>query len=351
MDRVREWFGETEVDSRLERVRRFWNGGERFLVSVHGQKDDYRHVFDPSRMLELAPSHLRRQAALPGLNLPAFIADFGTVSTGAYWGGNVRFDSTGGNVFIDPPADKVEHALFLAPRAPEAPDLDAAKAIRLHRLLCDRLETDLLWLRTPDMQGVLNTAAFIVDESELLISLYGWPDLTHRFLHRVEDFLVGYAKFLRDASGGRVCGNIWPYVFLPQDLGLSVTEDLMPLLSPELYEEYGVPGLKRMSDEFGGLVIHCCGEWGRHAPVLRRSGARIRAVEVHHPLTRMEEMECLADDTVFIPYLEIEKQNTFKSTEAYYQALLDRTPSRFRYWFAFPADTEEAVRFAKDHGF
>ena len=73
-------------------------------------------------------------------------------------------------------------------------------------------------------------------------------------------------------TGGRVCGNIWPSTFLPCDLGLSFTQDLMPLLSVEVYEEFGIPCLERLGAEFGGLHLHCCGDWGRHAPALARCG-------------------------------------------------------------------------------
>ncbi len=67
---------------------------------------------------------------------------------------------------------------------------------------------------------------------------------------------------------GPLCGMGWPYNWLPDDLGVVFTEDLMPLLSPELYREFGVPYLKRLADTFGGAFIHCCGEFEQHLPAL-----------------------------------------------------------------------------------
>jgi hypothetical protein len=350
-DCIADWFGDEGYMANLERIRAFWDGKERFLVSVHPEEDGYRQMFDDARMLALAPRHLQRTARLPGVNLPAFIADFGTVSTGRYWGGRTRFDSTGKNLFIDPVAHSAENALYLRPRPVDDQDMDAAHALRLFGRLSEILGTDRLWLRTPDMQGALNTAAFIVNEAELLVSLYNRQDLTRLLLGRVTDFLIEYAMYLKNGTGNRLCGNIWPYVFVPSDLGLGVTEDMMPLLSPDLYEEFGIPYLKRIADSLGGLVVHCCGEWGRHVPALKRSGIRLLAAEYYHPFTRIEELEGLAEGTAFVPNIMLEKQDAFSSVSQYYRHLLDETPDGFRYWFIFPSDTEEALRFAKDYGF
>jgi hypothetical protein len=40
------------------------------------------------------------------------------------------------------------------------------------------------------------------------------------------------------------------------------------LLSPALYREFGVPYLNRLSREFGGIVVHSCGDVQHVAPVM-----------------------------------------------------------------------------------
>jgi hypothetical protein len=318
---------------------------------VNSSRSAYRQVFDEQRILESAPRNLEHQATLPGVNLPSFFADFGTVSTAKYWGGEARFDSTGGNLFVDPVAPTVSDALSIRPLPVEHPDMDAALALRLFRSVCESLGTDALWLRTPDMQGPLNTAGLVVEQEELLIAMHTEPERVSEFLGVVTEFLVGYARHFREATGDRVCGFIWPYTFFPASCGLSLTEDLMPLLSPDTYRRFAVPYLRRLSDEFGGLQIHCCGHWGRHAATLKESGARIRAVEFHHPFTRIEELTCLAAETVFIPYVSLDKQDEFRSSVDFYEHLLRSTDSSHRYWFAFPDDGADAIAFASRHGF
>lgn len=42
------------------------------------------------------------------------------------------------------------------------------------------------------------------------------------------------------------------------------------MLSPELHDEFGVPYLNRLSDAFGGVYIHSCGDWTHLAPSLEK---------------------------------------------------------------------------------
>jgi len=344
MDLIREWY--THYDEDLARVRRFWEGEGRCLVSVYSTAHAYRQCFDDSAILRAAPQHLREESRLPGLNLPAFFPDWGTISTAKYWGGEPRFDSTGGNIFVDPVARTLDEALQLEPLQPDHLDLDAYRAVSLYRQLCGDLGTDALWLRSPDMQGTLNTAGLVMDQEEMLVAMYTEPEKLHTFLGRICDFLIGYAGYLRAATSNRLCGNIWPYTFFPSDLGVSFTEDLMPLLSAELYKEFGIPYLRKMQAALGGLHIHCCGDWGRHAANLKESGLEIMAVEYHHPATTISELSPLAEQTVFIPYILLDRQSQFSSVVDYYRWLLKNTPDSYRYWFACAEDTPETRSFA-----
>ena len=44
--------------------------------------------------------------------------------------------------------------------------------------------------------------------------------------------------------------------------GISISDDEAILLSPELYEGFGLPYLNRISEAFGGIYYHCCGDFG-----------------------------------------------------------------------------------------
>jgi hypothetical protein len=351
MDQIVKWFGKKTLEKRHARVRDFWGGEERYIVSVTSTESAYRQHPDEEAMLEMAPENLRAQAELPGCNLPAFFADFGPISTARYWGGKVRRDEESENIYIEPRVDSIEEALRLERRPVDDPQMDAARGVRLYRKLSERLQTDQLWLRTPDVQGPLNTAGLIVNQTQMLMGAHTEPERLRRFLDEITEFLIDYVRFCAESTDGKVCGFIWPYTFFPVDLGISLTEDLMPLLSPGMYRQFGLPCLERLAEEFGGLHIHCCGDWGRHAPTLAESGLPVRAVEFHHPFTTIDELECLAPDAVFVPYLAVDQQDEFENLPGFYEHLLETTGEDHRYWFAFPEDSEEAVEFARRHGF
>ena len=42
------------------------------------------------------------------------------------------------------------------------------------------------------------------------------------------------------------------------------------MLSPELHDEFGVPYLNRLSDAFGGIYVHSCGDWTHLFPSLEK---------------------------------------------------------------------------------
>jgi hypothetical protein len=345
---LREWYAVDRLTAQEALARRFWAGEGRAVATLMAWPHPYRQTHDDALMRAAAPRQLQATAALPGLHLPCFHADFGTISTAKYWGGTPRFDSGGDRIFLDPVARTLEQALDLEPLPVDDPTQDAAHGLRLYRQLAADLETSHLWLRTPDFQGALTTAGLVVDQTELLMAMVAAPDLAHRFVDRVTDFLIAYGQYLRRETGDRLCGNIWPDTFLPSDLGMSFTEDLMPLLSVETYREYAVPILRRFQEAFGGLHIHCCGDWGRHAPTLAGADLRLLAVEYHHPFTRIEDLACLAPRTVFVPMLNGWLTRDFRSSLEYFRHLLANTPENCRYWFIVAEDNPAAREFVTE---
>ena len=331
----------------VARIEDFWNGRGRVMVSVTPPqlRGGLQRAGIEERFAAHA-EHLPRLAALPGSNVPSVYPDYGPISNALYWGCVDTHAGEVENPHVDPAAGDLAAALEITPRRVDDPDLHAAEGLELFRRLQEHFGTEELWLRTPDAQGVLTTAGMIVDQQELLMGMVAEPDDTARFLERVCHWLIELWTYLRDASGHRVCGTIWPHTFLPEHLGISLVEDMMPLLSPELYEAFGIPHLARIEQALGPLHIHCCGQWGRHAPALAASGVHLRAVEFHYPYTKVEELDPIADPAVFVPYLSMDQQSDFSDVGTYYHHLLENTPKRNRYWFALIGDDEETSQLA-----
>ncbi len=347
-DQLVQWFGAEKLRRDIACVRRFWAGEGRFAISLTTPKHRPPQTTPDEERFHIYLASLEEQSRLPGLNVPSVFCDFGTVSIPCYWGGTVRVPAETGNPYLEPAASTMDEALALQPRPVDDPAMDAARALRLFHRLREALQTDQLWLRTPDAQGPLNTAAMIVNQDELLVAMHSEPEKVHQLLDRITSFQIEFWRYLHRESGGNVCGNIWPYTFVPSDRGVMFTEDMMPLLSAETYREFGIPVLRRIAKEFGLLHIHCCGRWGHHVTNLKAARVPIASIEFHWPCTTPEQIEPLAEATVFVPYLAADQQTRFRSNVELYRHLLTSADKRFRFWFACCEDTPETVAFVRE---
>lgn len=269
-----------------------------------------------------------RDANLP----PQVFPDFGTISMARGWGGRVELSSEG-NPFIHPAAETVEQALSLEP----GPCEDIDRAIALLETARRQTGRNDLGLRSIDFQGPLNTAAMIVRQEALLMGMFDQPEAVHHLLQRITERNIGILRELRDRAG-RLDGNIWPFVWVPHDVGVCMTEDMMPLLSPEQYIEFGLPYLQQVAEALGPVFIHCCGEWARHAPALGASGIEILGAEVHLPFTRVEDVRPHLPRAVIVPYVSDLRPSGFSGLGDYVAHLLDGADPDGPLWIAVSDD-------------
>ncbi len=106
------------------------------------------------------------------------------------------------------------------------------EAISLWRDMCWRMGTDALPCSFFDIQGPLNTAAVVCRQEQFLLELMEMPDEVKRFLDIVTGQIIGICRSFLPAIP-ESAGPLWPYIWLPADIGIGITEDYMPLISPE----------------------------------------------------------------------------------------------------------------------
>jgi hypothetical protein len=266
--------------------------------------------------------------------VPTVYADFGTISTARLFGGRVTPPHDGGKVHIAPVAQTVAELTALS-RAPFE-ESDFQLAVRLYRLVCERLGHDQVYLRTPDFQGPMNTLALVMEQQALMVALYEEPEAIHAALAMITETLIAYHQRLRrELGGGKIIGNIWPYTILPETIGVALTQDMMPLLGPRLYRDFELPCLQRIAAALGPLQIHCCGKYAQHLPALKASGLPILGLEFHHPFTPFAAVhQVFGDEIVYIPYL-FGSGHDYPSQAAFVTDLLRQGTPRTRFWFAW----------------
>ena len=252
-----EVYPEAKIQKTESFLRNLWAGREKTAYSAYPSEPNYRQAVDIHDMAEKAAENILRGANLPGFNIPRLIADFGTVSTAAYWGGE-RYTPVGGCIGIKPVVESAEDVESAKPQ--DASGGDVERGVRLWRLVSEKLSTDRLPCSFIDIQGPLNTAALIWKQEEFMISMYTEPGAVHALLESVTEQIIRIIHEMKERIG-RISGPLWPYIWLPTDIGVGITEDYMPLLSPELYNEFGVPYVERISEALGGIFLHCCGKF------------------------------------------------------------------------------------------
>jgi len=112
-----------------------------------------------------------------------------------------------------------------------------------------------------DPQGPLDVASLIWNNQDFIEACVLHKREVHHLLNLVtEAFIEFYSMQYDNLRNPAYPVHSFPLVGSGD--GISVSDDEAVLLSPQLYEEFGLPYLNRISEAFGGLYYHCCGDYG-----------------------------------------------------------------------------------------
>jgi hypothetical protein len=123
-------------------------------------------------------------------------------------------------------------------------------------------------LRMVNVASPLVTASMIWDYTSFIEALLVFPDEVHILLEKVTQATIIYVKeqFKRIHNLFSVGHeSICP---VPKFAGVRVSDDTAALLSPDLYRQFGVKYNNMLSREFGGIVVHSCGDTQYVAPAM-----------------------------------------------------------------------------------
>jgi len=115
-------------------------------------------------------------------------------------------------------------------------------------------------LRMVNVPSPLVTASMIWDYTSFIEALLICPGEVHALLEKVTEATIIYIreqfrriKNLFSVGHESICP-------IPRFAGVRVSDDTAALLSPDMYREFGVKYNSRISREFGGIVVHSCGD-------------------------------------------------------------------------------------------
>ena len=115
-------------------------------------------------------------------------------------------------------------------------------------------------LRMVNVPSPLVTASMIWDYTSFIEAILIFPDEVHALLEKVTEATIIYIREqFRRIKNLYSVGHESIY-YIPRFAGVRISDDTAPLLSPDMYREFGVKYNNKISREFGGIVVHSCGD-------------------------------------------------------------------------------------------
>jgi hypothetical protein len=230
------------------------------LFSTEGKDTVRARLLDPAKFIEAQLAEIEGQAKLRGDLVPALCPTLGVIAIPSAFGSEVVWWENDFPAVRPLIGDRTETVLSLA--RPQVTDGELGRMLDTTRAFLERTEGQMP-IRLGDIQGPLDNAALIFGHTPFLEALITSPREAHRLLDMVTDLMIEFARAQREivrAAGAEfVPSSFQPW--LPDGAGISVANDVAVMLSPELHDEFGVPYLNRISEAFGGIYIHSCGDW------------------------------------------------------------------------------------------
>jgi hypothetical protein len=111
-----------------------------------------------------------------------------------------------------------------------------------------------------DLQGPLDTAYLVWESSAFMVAMYTNPKEVHHLMRLVTDLIIRYVKAQHSRSPEFLPCH-YPPLWLPDGRGIAISDDGLAVISPKLYREFCLPYVNQLSEEFGGVMIHSCGNF------------------------------------------------------------------------------------------
>jgi uroporphyrinogen-III decarboxylase len=239
------------------------------LFSTEGKDTVRERLLDPAKFLEAQLAEIEGQAKLRGDLVPALCPTLGVIAIPSAFGAEVVWWENDFPAVRPVIGDRTEKRGELA--RPRTTDGELGRILDYTRFFLERTEGRMP-IRLGDIQGPLDNAALIFGHTAFLEALITSPRPVHRLLDMITDLMIEFAtaqrEIVRAAGAEFVPSAFQPW--LPDGRGISVANDVAVMLSPELHDEFGVPYLNRLSDAFGGVYIHSCGDWTHLFPSLEK---------------------------------------------------------------------------------
>ncbi len=149
-----------------------------------------------------------------------------------------------------------------------------------------------------DLQSPMDNAYLIWNSCDFMCAMFTDKQAVHHLLRLCTDLFIGFVKEMRSRVSNFIPAH-FPPVYLPDGKGVALSEDTLAVLSSELFEEFALPYLNEVSEEFGGLFVHSCGNIEHQLGSIRKI-KDLRGLNFSVSATRFEAVWAALKDTCCI---------------------------------------------------
>lgn len=181
-----------------------------------------------------------------------------------------------------PLIETVEQALKL--KTPHWSDTPLVELFEMADWMRERTGPDAI-VRTPDIQSPMDVAALIWEKMYFYPALITDPEAV---LELIDKAMTLITEFLDDWFARYGTSHVAHFPAYYMEGGLTLSEDEIGVISPEMFEQFCLPTLTALSERYGGIGIHCCADsrhqWANFAKV-----PGLRLLNLSRPKEQVDE--------------------------------------------------------------
>jgi|WetSurMetagenome_2_1015567.scaffolds.fasta_scaffold06763_2 hypothetical protein len=296
------------------------------LFTPEGEGAVRDRLRDPSRFLKAQLEEVQGQMSLPGDVVPSVCPAFGVVGIPSSFGCEVVWWED--NLPAVRPLVAADPVSICAIRKPSVNDGELGRVMKYTEEFI-RMTGGGVPIRLTDIQGPLDSAALVVGHTEFLGLMMTDPAAAHHLLRTVTELAIDLVKAQRElikAHGVEFVPSMFQ-PWIPEGVGVSVSNDECVMISAAMHDEFSVPYINMLSEEFGGVAVHSCGDWTHQFPSLDKvhnlRGLEFGATEA--PFERV--FQHFAGRTVLACRVGLHRERKFAGMKDYVGQVLKAAPT------------------------
>ena len=112
-------------------------------------------------------------------------------------------------------------------------------------------------MQLPDIQSPLDIAALIWEKEDFYAAMYEEPSAVKELIAMTQGLLTEFLDEWFKRFGTEFIAH-YPDYYMP--FGVTLSEDEVGAISPEMFGEFSLGGINELSRRYGKLGVHCCAD-------------------------------------------------------------------------------------------